>query len=116
MFREAKSKEKDGKVFERTKAAIRMFYNAGHLKTFNDEKKTLITFDDDNPEDPILKTLIAKGWKALKPRMSTGFDPYRKWFKCKICRCDCKPADKRCECGCSKHRANNCPNKPDESN
>ena len=32
VFREAKSKEKDNKVFERTKAAIRMFYDAGHLK------------------------------------------------------------------------------------
>ena len=44
VFREARSKEKDGKVFERTKAAIRMFYNAGHLKTLDIGKKTLLTF------------------------------------------------------------------------
>ena len=96
VFREARSKDKDGKVFERTKAAIRMFYNAGHLKTFNTAKQTLLTFDEDNAEDPTLKALIAKGWKAPKPRMSTGFAPYKRWYKCKHCKGECQPADKRC--------------------
>ena len=79
VFREAKSKEKDGKVFERTKAAIRMFYNAGHLKKFN-QKKTLLTFDEDNHDNAVMETLIAKEWKAPKPRMSTGagFEPYKR--------------------------------------
>ena len=89
-----------------------MFYNAGHLKTFHTEKKTLLTFDEENPEDPILKSLIAKGWKAPKPRMSTGFAPYKRWYKCKHCKCECQPADKRCECPCSKHQSKNCPKKP----
>ena len=112
VFREARSKEKDGKVFERTKVAIRMFYNAGHLKTLNIGKKTLITSDELN--DDILKTLLDKGWKAPKPRMSSGFD-YKKWIKCKHCKCDCIPADKRCECPCSKHWSKNCPKKPNDS-
>ena len=61
VFREAKSNEKDGKVFQRTKDAIRMFYNARTLKTLN-ENKTLVADNlEDNLDDPLLKTLIAKG-------------------------------------------------------
>ena len=113
VFREAKSNEKDGKVFQRTKDAIRMFYNARTLKTLN-ENKTLVADNlEDNPDDPFLKTLIAKGWKAPKPK-NTSRDPkpYKTWFKCKWCRCECDPPDKRCDCPCSKHRPQNCPNKP----
>ena len=116
VFREAKSKEKDGKVFDRTKQAIRMFYNAGTLKTFT-EAKTLISdkFDDENMDDPVIKSLLEKGWKAPKGKTSQGqgYHPYKKWFKCKHCLCSCEPRDKRCDCPCSKHRAQNCPQKPE---
>ena len=119
VFREAKSKEKDGKVYDRTKAAIRMFYNAGHLKTFSGNKTFNVENipDDDQIEDnPIVKTLLAKGWKAPKSK-NQEYHPYKKWFKCKWCKCSCEPADKRCDCPCSKHRSNNCPKKPStESN
>ena len=84
-------KEKDGKVFDRTKAAVRMFYNAGHLKTFN-EGKTLIAataeLDEIDEDDPLVKTLISKGWKAPTKSKYQG---YKKWFKCKHCRCSCEP-------------------------
>ena len=106
VFREAKSKEKDGKVYDRTKAAIRMFYNAGHLKTFSGNKTFNVENipDDDQIEDnPIVKTLLAKGWKAPKSK-NQEYHPYKKWFKCKWCKCSCEPADKRCDCPCSKQK------------
>ena len=70
VFREAKSHVKDGKVFEGTKQAIRMFYNAGSLKTLN-ESNVLISernrnIDEDLDDENVRKTLIAKGWKAPK--------------------------------------------------
>ena len=84
VFREAKSNEKDGEVFKRTKDAIRMFYNAGTLKSCN-ENKTLVTDNlEDSLDDPFLRTLIAKGWKAPKYKHSDKEPkPYKTWFKCK---------------------------------
>ena len=117
VFREAKSHKKDGKVFERTKQAIRMFYNAGTLKTFTDPK-TLITgkVDEENMDNPVIKSLLEKGWKAPKGKATQGPStlPYKKWFKCKHCRCTCDPPFKKCDCPCSKHSSQNCPKKPKE--
>ena len=38
VFKESDSNNHDGKIFERTKKAIRMFYNAGTLKVFEQHK------------------------------------------------------------------------------
>ena len=117
VFREAKATENDGKIFERTKKAIRMFYNAGSLKTLN-ESNVLISersrnIDEDLDDENVRKTLIAKGWKAPKRKANEEL-PYTKWFKCKHCRCTCIPPFKKCACPCSNHKSHNCPKKPDE--
>ena len=66
VFREAKSGQKDGKVFQRTKEAIRMYYNAKALKNINENKTLMIDDLEKDPEDPLFKTLLARGWKAPK--------------------------------------------------
>ena len=38
VFGESKSNENDGQIYERTKKAIRLFYNAGTSKTLNKAK------------------------------------------------------------------------------
>ena len=116
VFRESRSNENDGKIFERTKKAIRMFYNAGTLKSFNDTK---VLFNDKNvdlelEDENIKKTLILKGWKAPKSTKKNNDEaPYTKWFKCRHCKCKCTPSFKRCSCPCSNHKSTNCPTKGD---
>ena len=116
VFREAKSKENDGQVYENTKKAIKMFYNAGTLKTIKESK--ILTFDgnEEKISDALANTLTAQGWKAPKTRNHEPNPPYTKWFKCKHCRCKCTPPFKRCECPCSKHKSRDCPTNTKERN
>ena len=113
VFRESNSNENDGQIYGRTKKAIRMFYNAGTLKTLNETKVLVNERKIDEDLDEQLKiSLISRGWKAPK-RKANDEAPYTKWFKCKFCRCKCTPPFKKCACPCSNHKSYNCPSKPD---
>ena len=84
VFREAKSKDNNGKVYENTKTAIKMFYNAGVLKTMKDPKilKSTGLSDNETISEALASTLAAQSWKA--PTKSRNHDsnlPYPKWFK-----------------------------------
>ena len=81
VFREAKSKENDGKVYENTKKAIKMFYNAGTLKTMKESKILASNGNDEKISDALANTLTAQGWKAPKTRNHEPSLPYTKWFK-----------------------------------
>ena len=113
VFRESKSNENDGQIYKRTEKAIRMFYNAGTLKTLNDAKVLINERKNDEDLDEHTRiSLISRGWKAPK-RKANDEAPYNKWFKCKFCRCKCTPPFKKCACPCSNHKSYNCPSKPD---
>ena len=114
VFREAKSKDNSGKVYENTKTAIKMFYNAGVLKTMKESSTRVITglTNSGTTNATLASSAAVQGWKApVKSRNGDLNRPYPKWFKCKYCRCKCTPPFKKCECPCSQHKSTDCPNK-----
>ena len=116
VFNEVKWNLKDGKVYQRTKEAIRICYNAKALGNIKENKTLVSGKKETDSEDQFHKTLTAKGWKVPKIKYTKKeLRPYKfkfKWVKCKWCRCKCKPSNKRCDCPRSDHSAEDCPNKP----
>ena len=88
-----------------------MFYNAGTLKTFI-EAKTLIPekFDDENMDDPVIKSLLVKGLKAPKRRYSQDFIPTENGLSVNIVDA-LVILQIGADCPCSKHRPQNFPQK-----